>query len=248
VKAAIAQRLIDLNKEFYQRAALSFSATRGRLQPGVQRILNALPSDANVLDLGCGNGGVAVELIHRGHEGRYLGIDFSAELLQEAQKKIQQSNVQRPPFNTSFVQANLTDNFEQRSEILGRNFDWVFTFATLHHIPSEELRLGFLQRVESLLAPKGRLALSVWQFLNSPRLRDRIQPWSAVGLQETDVDEGDYLLDWRSGEPGLRYVHALSEDELASLAQQTGFKLLEAFYSDGENKKLGLYQIWQKLA
>jgi SAM-dependent methyltransferase len=244
VKAVIAQRLIDLNKEFYQSAALSFSATRGRLQPGVQRILDTVPRDANVLDLGCGNGGVATELIRRGHQGRYVGVDFSAELLGEAEKSIRATNIESQAFQV--VQADLTGPFDELSLLKGQYFDWVFAFAVLHHIPSTELRVEFLARMKELLAPDGRFALSTWQFLNSPRLKDRIQPWSAVDLQETAVDAGDYLLDWRSGEPGLRYVHAFSEDELASLAQQTGFKLLETFFSDGENGKLGLYEIWLK--
>jgi 2-polyprenyl-3-methyl-5-hydroxy-6-metoxy-1,4-benzoquinol methylase len=241
VKAVIAQRLIDLNKEFYQSAALSFSATRGRLQPGVQRILDTVPRDANVLDLGCGNGGVAAELAQRGHHGRYVGMDFSAKLLEEAKKKVPNT-----VSNIEFVEADLTGEFDQQSAIKDRRFDWIFAFAVLHHIPSTELRVEFLARVKELLAPDGRFAISTWQFLNSPRLKDRIQSWSAVDLQETAVDAGDYLLDWRSGEPGLRYVHAFSEDELASLAQHTRFKLLETFFSDGENGKLGLYEIWLK--
>jgi hypothetical protein len=32
-----------------------------------------------------------------------------------------------------------------------------------------------------------------------------------VGLSANDVDPGDYLLDWRSGGEGLRYIHHFSE-------------------------------------
>jgi hypothetical protein len=59
------------------------------------------------------------------------------------------------------------------------------------------------------------------------------------------VDAGDYLLDWRSGGEGLRYVHHFGEKELSMLAQETGFETREAFYADGETGNLGLYQIWQ---
>ena len=45
--------------------------------------------------------------------------------------------------------------------------------------------------------------------------------------------------------PGLRYVHLYSRCELANLADQTGFSLLEEFESDGEGGRLGLYQIWR---
>jgi hypothetical protein len=75
-------------------------------------------------------------------------------------------------------------------------------------------------------------------------LKARIQPWSRVGLADGDVDEGDYLLDWRSGGEGLRYAHLFSAEELFGLAEQIEMSLNEIFFSDGENGRLGLYQIW----
>ncbi len=68
---------------------------------------------------------------------------------------------------------------------------------------------------------------SNWQFLNSPRLRKRIQPWTRAGLTADQVDPGDYLLDWRRGGEGLRYVHHFSPEELAELAAETGFRVID---------------------
>ena len=59
------------------------------------------------------------------------------------------------------------------------------------------------------------------------RLLARIQPWEKVGLEPTELDEGDALLDWRHtlpGQPeraGLRYVHRFSLEELARLAENS---------------------------
>jgi len=103
-----------------------------------------------------------------------------------------------------------------------------------------------LAKTRHLLKPGGRFALSNWQFLNSERLRERIQLWERARLSAAEVDEGDALLDWRSGGEGLRYAHHFSEAELAELACESGFRILETFYSDGENGRLGLYQVWQK--
>jgi hypothetical protein len=36
-------------------------------------------------------------------------------------------------------------------------------------------------------------------------------------------------------------------EELALLAEQTGFEIIETFHSDGENERLGLYQIWKRV-
>jgi hypothetical protein len=59
------------------------------------------------------------------------------------------------------------------------------------------------------------------------------------------VDDGDYLLDWRSGGEGLRYAHQFSAEELAGLAGQVQMKVEAEFLSDGENGRLGLYQLWR---
>jgi hypothetical protein len=95
-----------------------------------------------------------------------------------------------------------------------------------------------------LLKPEGRFIHSNWQFLNSEKLKARIQPWEAAAISSVEVDAGDYLLDWRSGGRGLRYAHHFTEEELFQLAQAGGFRIVESFYSDGANNKLGLYQIW----
>jgi hypothetical protein len=64
-------------------------------------------------------------------------------------------------------------------------------------------------------------------------------------LNEADLDPNDFLLDWRSGGRGMRYVHHFDEVELEALAAAAGFRVRNAFLSDGENGQLGLYQIWE---
>ena len=242
--AEVAQRLIALNKEFYQNLASPFSATRSRLQPGVKRVLGDVPLDASILDLGCGNGGVANELVNRNHKGRYVGMDFSEELLDVARSKVQSRVSKRPMSDVQFIQADLTSrDWDLQSPISNLRFDFIFAFAVLHHLPSRELRVTFLRQV-GRLASSGRFVLSNWQFLNSQRLKARIQSWESIGLSDEQVDQGDYLLDWRSGGKGLRYVHYFDSAELAGLAKETGFGIVEEFLSDGKSGNLALYQSW----
>lgn len=120
-------------------------------------------------------------------------------------------------------------------------------FAAMHHIPSADIRLDILQTVRKLLVDDGKFILSNWQFLNSEKLKRRIQPWSRAGLAVDDVDEGDYLLDWRSGGEGLRYAHHFSYEELTGLAAQVGMRVIDSFLSDGDGGNLGLYQVWSPL-
>jgi len=103
-----------------------------------------------------------------------------------------------------------------------------------------------LRNIHARLADDGQFIHSNWQFLNSEKLRQRIQPWDVVGLDAGDVDEGDYLLDWRSGGTGYRYAHQYSEVEGVKLAELSGFKVIDAFYSDGATENLGYYQVWEK--
>ena len=237
--SATAARLIKLNKNFYTRFSDSFSATRHRIQPGVQRVLGMLNGDESILDLGCGNGELARELAKRGHRGPYLGVDFSLPLLRNAES-------QPEGFSARFIEANLTKLSVISNQLLViGNWSLVTAFAVLHHIPSNELRLDILKEVHNLLKPDGTFIHSNWQFLNSAKLKARIQPWERATISQSEVDGGDYLLDWRNGGMGLRYVHHFEEEELFNLAKATNFKVIDTFYSDGETGNLGLYQMWQ---
>jgi hypothetical protein len=149
------------------------------------------------------------------------------------------------PAHFSLVQADLT---APGWEVLlpGRAWNWVTAFACLHHLPGSWARRELLQRIHALLAPGGCLAHSEWQFLESEKLRMRIQPWESIGLSTEEVEPGDYLLDWREGGRGLRYVHAFSEAELGELATASRYRVRESFHADGANGRLGLYQIWEE--
>lgn len=240
MNSTTAARLIELNREFYTRFADSFSATRHRIQPGVRRILETLNGDENILDLGCGNGWFARELAECKHHGSYLGVDFSLPLLRDAESMPKD-------FSATFQQADLTALANSTFNLRPLTFDLVTSFAVLHHIPSVEIRLNILKIVHQLLEPNGLFIHSNWQFLNSNKLTSRIQDWSKAGLSSADVDSNDYLLDWRNGGEGLRYVHHYDEYELQELARATGFQVKDMFYSDGETGDLGLYQVWKKL-
>ena len=236
-----AARLIELNRDFYTRFGDSFSATRHRIQPGVRRVLEMLKGDESILDLGCGNGELARELAKRGHRGPYLGVDFSLPLLQDARN-------QHGEFSAKFMEVDLTQLpvFSDQLSVAG-NWSLITAFAVLHHIPSAKLRLELLRVVNQLLKEDGSFIHSNWQFLNSEKLKERIQPWEAVKLSGAQVDAGDYLLDWRSGGKGLRYVHHFEEKELAELASASNFTIIDTFYADGGTGNLGLYQTWQPI-
>lgn len=239
MNAETVSRLLDLNHRFYQTFADQFSQTRQRLQPGVKQVLQTIGTGGRILDLGCGNGELGRELARRGFRGHYVGLDSGADLLSVAQENIPEE------LHASLLEADLASPDWDKTLPVA-SFDLIMAFAVLHHLPGEELRRQALDKVGALLVSEGRFVHSEWQFLNSPRLKARIQPWEKIGLSTTEVDAGDYLLDWRRGGYGLRYVHHFTLDELESLAQKTGFRILDMFYADGETGDLGLYQVWKR--
>jgi SAM-dependent methyltransferase len=251
------KKIININREFYQTFAQPFAQTRQRLQPGVKQILKTIGAGQTILDIGCGNGELARELYKTGFRGKYVGVDFSSNLLEAAapdknnprfvESKQQAEKLLESSVNEGvFLQADLSaENWD--SIIPNPPYDIVFCFAVLHHIPGETLRLQILSKIQKLLRPGGYFWHSEWQFLNSPRLVARIQPWEKVNLNANQLDPGDYLLDWRQGGTGYRYVHHFDAPELSRLAELSGFSVCETFFSDGKGNRLAIYQKWQNI-
>lgn len=232
--------LIDLNRTFYQTFAHDFSATRQRLQPGVMSLMEKISAQNNILDIGCGNCQLGKVLLDQGYQGLYTGLDSNAEFLEIARRYLPEND------KTNLVQSDITTS-NWNLDLPANQYDLVLAFAVLHHIPSSELRKQILSNISDL-TPQGALFFhSEWQFLNNPRLRSRIQPWESIDITPEDIEDGDYLIDWRAGGLGLRYVHIFDMQELETLALETGFEIIEDFHSDGEGGNLGLYQIWKRL-
>jgi 2-polyprenyl-3-methyl-5-hydroxy-6-metoxy-1,4-benzoquinol methylase len=244
VDEATARSLIRLNQQFYQTFAEQFSATRQQIQPGVRKVIRQIPQDCRILDLGCGNGKLWQRLVEGGFQGQYTGLDFSAKLLDVAKEQAHQTVVKQPAISPAlFIHVDLTDKGWETG-LQSQAYDFVLAFAVLHHLPRERNIMRTLKQIHRLLAPGGNFIFSVWQFLNSPRLRERIQDWSRIGLSPNQVEQNDYLLDWRQGGHGLRYVHHFAVEELGRLSSRSGFCCTEVFLSDGKGGNLSLYQTW----
>lgn len=223
---AVAQRLVELNRAFYQEFAGEYARSRRVLQPGIPRAVQALGLFDRILDLGCGDGRLRRAL---DRTVRYLGLDLSPALMEEAAAG-----------PAEFREVDLT----QRgwSSGIGR-FDAVVSFSALHHIPGRTRRQAFLREMRGCLTDGGRAAVSVWQFRHRDRFARKERPWDELGLGPTSVEPGDVLMDWRRGGEGLRYVHHYAESELVMDCVASGFMVRELYRSDGDSDDLGLYAI-----
>jgi len=151
----------------------------------------------------------------------------------------------------AFKFADLADE-HWTEHVAGNDLDGALAFASMHHIPGAENRLRILRQVRGLLKDGGVFIHSEWQFQHSPKLMARVRPWSSLGIDAADLEEGDTLMDWRHAatgqaeHEGLRYVHLFSASELGELAKDAGFDIEQEFSSDGAGERLGLYQLWRK--
>jgi len=245
----VIEKIIQINQEFYQKFADSFSATRSQVQPGVARLLERTSDGVNWLDIGCGNGTLALACLTHNRSLSYYGCDFSQQLLDDAQKKTAEF-VKREDVHIEFQLVDI-NRADWDQNLPARDWHVVSLFAVLHHIPSQQQRRSLMHQLRHLVGPKSCLYLSVWQLQNSLRLLPRVKPWEIVGISHREVEQGDVLMDWRAGfeeksmEPALRYVHIFSETELQELAAEAGFTVAETFYSDGREGNLALYQVWR---
>lgn len=117
------------------------SESTDNYQAWIAGLAEILPTRARVLDLGCGTGLPASQLlIERGFE--VLGIDISEVQIERARRLVP---------DATFVQADLV-TWEAEPE----SFDAVISLYTLIHVPLEDQR-NLLPRLRRWLRPNGFL-------------------------------------------------------------------------------------------
>ncbi len=237
----LVQRLLAVNRDLYSTLAGPFAATRFREQPGYHRLLAFVPRRSVMLDLGCGNGRWATFLDGQGRQTRYVGIDFSAELIALARARAESYD----SVEAKFVVADIAKPSWTKA-LPQSPFDTISALAVLHHLPGAEHRKTLVRKIRDLLVPGGLFIFSTWQFTTTERMRRKIVPWREIGVDERAVEPQDYLLDWHAGGHALRYCHLIDEQEAATLAADTGFTLLKSFRSDGREGNLSLYVVLRK--
>ncbi|MFO7631859.1 MAG: class I SAM-dependent methyltransferase [Caldilinea sp.] len=245
MRQAVQEQLLELNRRFYATVAEEFDRTRQGLPAGMialaKMLQMRLPTQARVLDVGCGNGRLARGLAESGIAGAYTGIDGDARLLVLAAAQ----TAALDGLTCHFAQADLAQSNWIDSATTAP-YDAVVSLAVFHHFPGYELRQRLLMEMAGLLAPGGMLALSTWQFLSTARFAQRTLTWDAIGLSETDVEPGDALLPWNQGAYAVRYVHHLDLTEIDQLAAASGLRIVDTFRADGKEGNLNLFVVAER--
>jgi tRNA (uracil-5-)-methyltransferase TRM9 len=233
----VVQKLLTLNRQFYRQMAEPFARSRRFIQPGFLQMLDHLPDPCPaLLDVGCGDGRLGRFLLEKERVSRYHGLDFSAPLLKLAVAQTSELAQGAAEFTQRDIsQAGCLADLGQ--------FDAVACLATLQHLPGRANRIRLLREMADQLSPNGRIILSNWQFYDNARQQRKLLDWSLVKLSEADVEPGDYLLSWRRGGHGRRYVAYIDQAETEKLAAEAGLVCLTHFRADGKEGDLNLYTV-----
>ncbi|HRN85928.1 MAG TPA: class I SAM-dependent methyltransferase [Candidatus Dojkabacteria bacterium] len=231
------QKLLELNRIFYEKNAKEFSNTRNYYWQGWQKAWEVIkthnPNIRNVLDVGCGNGRFLKFLRENTENFTYLGIDHSSNFIEECQNKLADEN----SYFMRFEIAN--DDF---TKIANEKYDLISLIAVLHHIPGNSNRIDLIKQLSKLLKPKGIIIITFWDFMKGNRMQSRIFPWSLSNIDKKDLEEGDHLLKWSDSTDTQRYCHYFSEEEKQSLIKYSQLRPLSRYTSDSNNT----YVIMQK--
>ncbi len=209
----------------YDKHAKDFSNTRQHPWKGWELALkNFKPSDNfNVLDIGCGNARFYSFLKERFSELDYLGIDYSEEMLKEASKVIDSSNL---------IQLDLEK--ESLKERVDQKFDLIVMFGVMHHIKSRDRRKKILREIHSLLNKNGVAIITFWQFSENKEFLKK-------HLIE-DLGKNDFIISFGK-EGATRFAHSFTKEEVDSLYKELYINVKDSFNSDGFNDEMNYYVI-----
>lgn len=214
----------------------------------VARLLgeHGLLPGARILDLGCGNGRIAVHLARHGY--KVVGIDISPLLIEDAQRKAEEYGIKS---RVEFI----TGDARQADQLLeGRKFDAIMLYWTsvLGYYLDRESDLQLLKAARKLTVKDGLLLILQTASFDSLALRSSLCGQAGILFEvdeetlmveqpklhpEKQVLENTWTFYRRRGKD-LEYVDQVSFtmkaytlSQLAELAEEAGWKLVKAYHS-----------------
>lgn len=282
------QALGAINKRFYEDQHASFAATRQNGWPGWEKVASCFELDFasnphepyRVLDIGCGNLRFEKFLQNKFPHQRFefFATDFCDELFEDAalpgankvvgEEDSVVSCVHRATncsvaSDVQYVSRDIVQLLQQDKPLHSLGFplaDAAVAFGFVHHVPSAQLRLMFLQKLMECVKPGGLVAVSLWQFAEDERMRKKalashaqaqasLSKSNNLGLDFSQLEAGDFFLGWKEAHNAWRYCHSFSEGEIAQLVEQLKpqAEVLTSFKADGKSEQLNSYLIFRAL-
>ncbi len=122
-----------------------YEEKRVDLDEWVIKLLN-LTHEEKILDVGCATGIFLSLLKTKGHKGHLTGLDQSSKMIEEANKKSKQKNL-----NIEWIIGDA-----RKLPFSNNSYDWVVARHMLYHVPDLQ---GTIEGFERVIKPNGDLLL-----------------------------------------------------------------------------------------
>jgi len=138
---------INYVKNIYDIIANEFNITRTYNWPWISNIMNTIPINSLIYDIGCGNGR---NMKYNQH--RFIGIDNCTKFVEMC------NNNKLKAIYSEMTNIQLPSN----------SADVVMCIASFHHLSNENNRLNALFEMKRLIKKSGIIIISVWS-INQPK-------------------------------------------------------------------------------
>ncbi|MFA6896817.1 MAG: class I SAM-dependent methyltransferase [Patescibacteria group bacterium] len=219
------QKTVKKVKDDYNSIAQEWDRSRSRPSQLKLKLTDEIEAGAKVLDVGCGNALMLPFVLEKG--AFYYGLDVAENLIEIARgryaKEIKEGK------------ASLAVGEASKLPFADAEFDFVISFAVLHHLPSGEIRKKFFDEIRRVLRPRGKAKIIVWNLFND-WARNRFD----IESQLNGKTSGDVVIPWKGthGTVVNRYMHQFSKEELYDLAESSGFSDVRIGYFNRAGEKV----------
>ena len=219
------QKIIEKTRDDYDLIAKEWDLSRNRASQLKINLVENIKPKSKVLDIGCGNALMLPFVLNK--NASYCGIDISKKLIEISKKK----------YRKEIEKGRVEFFVGQATELLFGNekFDFVISFAVLHHIPLEELRKKFFKEIMRVSKPNAKVKIIVWNLYNK-WANDRFD----IENKLKGKNSRNVFIPWKAtqGKTINRFTHQFSKEELLFLAEDAGFENIEIDYYNRAGEKI----------
>lgn len=193
---------IESIKNVYNTIGDEFSASRAYIWPDLKPFLAEVKSKDSVLDVGCGNGRLLLGLPQ---DVQYVGIDISSTLIANAFKS-------HP--HATFIETDITKDDVWKTL---PQFDFIFSIAVIHHLPTRKDQLFFLKQIKNHLKPNGKCLITAWNLWQPKMLKHHLDV-------KVKIQNHHFVYIPFQGQPRFHFAH--TKPYLEGLLREVGLKLV----------------------
>jgi len=208
-------KINEKNRESYNKVAKHFSATRSYLWHDLTPFIDYIQDGDKVLDVGCGNGRLLSLL--KGKSVKYLGVDFSEKLIEEARQ------------NNPGSEFKVLDIHELSN--LGERFDVVVCISVLNHFPYEDQN-KIIKNLGAVLKTGGYLLMVNWNLWNLEKKKTVWLPLLKNPIKFMFRSGRGIWTKWQGGGDVVDlYYYAFNKKHLKNLLKRNDFEIVKNYYS-----------------